>query len=99
MLNHDTNEKTKKKEKTTTSLNYEAQLIVYNDDYNSFDYVIKCFVEICKITSEKAEQIALAIHFRGLEVVKSGEFEEMRKMKNQLIDCGLSAVVQQGKAN
>ncbi|MEO0339619.1 MAG: ATP-dependent Clp protease adaptor ClpS, partial [Bacteroidota bacterium] len=42
-----------------------AQLIVYNDDHNTFDWVIQCFVEVLNHSSTQAEQLAMLIHFKG----------------------------------
>ncbi|MBN2893581.1 MAG: ATP-dependent Clp protease adaptor ClpS [Bacteroidales bacterium] len=98
-MNSDTKNKTEEKKKNKTISEFEAQLIVFNDDHNTFEHVIRCFIEICKITFDKASQFALNIHVRGQETVKTGEFEEMRTMKDQLVDCGLSAVVQRGELN
>lgn len=72
-----------------------AKLLVYNDDHNTFDWVIQCFVEILNHTSEQAEQLALIIHFKGKATVKNGTFKELKPKKDALIDRGLSAVIEQ----
>lgn len=71
-----------------------SELIVYNDDYNTFEWVIKCFMEVCKHTFEQSEQLSLIVHFKGKAVVKTGVFEELKPMKDALIDRGLSAVIE-----
>jgi ATP-dependent Clp protease adaptor protein ClpS len=71
-----------------------AQLIVYNDDYNTFDWVIQCFMEVCEHTEEQSEQLSLIVHFKGKATVKTGSFEQLKPMKDALIDRGLSAVIE-----
>ncbi len=74
-----------------------AMLIVYNDDHNTFDWVIKCFMEICKHTSEQAEQLSMIIHFKGKATVKTGTQKELKPYKDALTDRGLSAVIEEEK--
>ena len=71
-----------------------AQLIVYNDEYNTFDWVIQCFVEVLNHTAEQSEQLSLMIHFKGKAIVKTGQFEKLNKWRRQLVDRGLNAVVE-----
>lgn len=72
-----------------------AKLLVYNDDHNSFDWVIQCFMEILQHTSEQAEQLAMIIHFKGKATVKNGTFKELKPKKDALTDRGLSAVIEE----
>ena len=71
-----------------------AQLIVYNDDHNTFDWVIQCFTEILNHSSEQAEQLALIVHFKGKATVKTAPMSELRPKKDALVDRGLSAVIE-----
>jgi ATP-dependent Clp protease adaptor protein ClpS len=71
-----------------------SELIVYNDDHNTFDWVIQCFMEICKHGFEQSEQLSLIVHFKGKAVVKTGDFEVLKPMKDALVDRGLSAVLE-----
>jgi len=75
----------------------QAQLIVLNDDYNTFEWVIECFVEILSHTSEQAEQSAWIIHTKGRASVKLGIFEVLRPFKDALIDRGLNAIIEHEK--
>lgn len=70
------------------------QVILYNDDVNTFDWVIECLVEICEHETLQAEQCALLVHFKGKAVVKSGGLEEMQSVCQALCDRSLSAVVE-----
>lgn len=68
-------------------------LILYNDDVNTFDYVIDCLIEICNHESNQAEQCAMITHYKGKCAIKDGEYKELDVMKNQLHSKGLSAVI------
>jgi len=68
-------------------------LIVWNDDVNTFDWVIESLIEICDHTPEQAEQSALLIHFKGKCDVKKGEFEYLVPMERELLRRGISAQV------
>jgi len=71
-----------------------AKIIVYNDDHNTFDWVIECFVEICRHNSAQAEQLSYMIHFKGQATVKTGSKKELKPIKDALVDRGLSAVIE-----
>lgn len=70
-----------------------AELIVLNDDFNTFDWVIQCLMEVCKHTFEQAEQLSLIVHFKGKAVVKTSSFEVLLPLKDALCDRGLSAII------
>lgn len=72
----------------------QSQLIVYNDDFNTFDWVIKCLVEVCNHTEEQSEQLSILVHFKGKATVKTGPLSVLRPMKEALVDRGLSAVIE-----
>jgi ATP-dependent Clp protease adaptor protein ClpS len=61
-------------------------LVVYNDEVNSFEYVTITLIEVCEHSQEQAEQCTLQIHFRGKCVVKNGEFDELVKMRNEIVE-------------
>lgn len=69
----------------------EARIIVWNDDVNTFDWVIECFMEILGHTSEQSEQLAIIIHTKGKAIVKTGTVEDLRPKCEALQDRGLSA--------
>lgn len=72
----------------------QAKVIVYNDDHNTFDWVIQCFVEICRHSTVQAEQLSYMIHFKGKATVKTGSKKELKPIKDALVDRGLSAVIE-----
>ena len=77
----------------TTTID-QQELIVYNDDHNTFEWVINCFVEILKHTQEQAEQLSYLIHFKGKASVKVGSYIMLKPFKEALIDKGLSVVIE-----
>ena len=72
-----------------------AELIIYNDDHNTFDWVIQCLMEICDHTYEQSEQLSLIIHYKGKATVKTAAKNILRPLKDGLIDRGLSAVIEE----
>lgn len=73
----------------------EARLVVYNDDHNTFEWVIQCFMEILGHTMVQSEQLALIIHFKGKATVKTAPKKVLKPLKDGLIDRGLSAVIEE----
>lgn len=70
------------------------QLVVHNDDVNTFDWVIESLVAVCKHTVEQATQCSMFIHFKGKYAVRHGSEEELIPMKDALLDRGISATVE-----
>jgi ATP-dependent Clp protease adaptor protein ClpS len=66
-------------------------LVIFNDDVNTFDHVINTLMKVCKHTAEQAEQCALIIHHRGKCTVKNGDFEFLRPMRDAICDAGIDA--------
>ena len=81
-------------EEVLTSQGEMSELIVYNDDFNTFDWVIQCFVEVCDHSFEQAEQLSLIVHFKGKATVKTAPYEVLKPMKDALVDRGLSAIIE-----
>ncbi|MBK9106179.1 MAG: ATP-dependent Clp protease adaptor ClpS [Saprospiraceae bacterium] len=77
----------------------QTQLIVLNDDYNTFDWVIECFMEVLNHTSEQSEQLAWIVHTKGRASVKLGTLEELKPYKDALTDRGLNAIIEHEKVN
>jgi ATP-dependent Clp protease adaptor protein ClpS len=72
-----------------------ASLIVFNDDHNTFDWVIRCFVEVLGHTQAQSEQLSLIIHTKGKATVKHGTKRELKPKKDALVERGLSAVIEE----
>jgi ATP-dependent Clp protease adaptor protein ClpS len=71
----------------------ERLLFVHNDDYNTFDWVIKCLVDICGHDAVQAEQCAYIIHFQGKCQVSHGPEELISERHLALIQRGLTATI------
>ncbi|PWJ54529.1 ATP-dependent Clp protease adaptor protein ClpS [Dyadobacter jejuensis] len=69
------------------------KLVIYNDDVNTFDWVIDTLMEVCGHTSEQAEQCTIIIHYKGKCSVKEGEFGELLPMRNSICERGISAEI------
>lgn len=67
------------------------QIILHNDEVNTFDHVIDCLMEICEHTPEQAEQCSLIVHYKGKCDVKSGDYDDLKPRCQALLDRGLSA--------
>ncbi|HQQ94174.1 MAG TPA: ATP-dependent Clp protease adaptor ClpS [Bacteroidia bacterium] len=72
----------------------QKALVLYNDDVNTFDYVIESLVRVCGHDPLQAEQCTHLIHFKGKCAVKSGSFRTLRPMCEALLERGLSAVIE-----
>lgn len=70
------------------------KLILHNDDYNTFDWVIQTLMEVCGHSAEQAEQCAYIVHFKGKCQVKHGSEKEMEKLCKILQHRGLTATVE-----
>ena len=67
------------------------ELVVFNDDVNTFDHVIDTLIRVCKHTKEQAEQCTLLIHYKGKCPVKSGSFNFLRPMREAICEAGIDA--------
>lgn len=72
----------------------KSDLIVYNDDFNTFDWVIQSLMEVCSHSFDQSEQLSILIHYTGKASVKTGSFSQLKPMKDSLIERGLSAVIE-----
>jgi ATP-dependent Clp protease adaptor protein ClpS len=90
-----TNEQTETltRTKVATKEAPQFELTLFNDDVNTFDWVIESLVEVCEHEVNQAEQCALIVHNRGKCAVKTGSFEELKPMCTSLLDRGLSAEI------
>ena len=68
-------------------------LVVFNDEVNTFDHVIETLIDVCAHTPEQAEQCTLLIHYKGKCSVKNGSWEELVPMRNEICRRGISAEV------
>jgi ATP-dependent Clp protease adaptor protein ClpS len=66
-------------------------LVVFNDDVNTFEHVINTLIKVCKHSIEQAEQCTLLIHYRGKCAVKSGSFDFLKPMRDAICEAGIEA--------
>lgn len=69
-------------------------LIVWNDEVNTFEWVIETLVEVCDHTEEQAEQCALMIHFKGKYAVKNGDYDTLKPMCDAITERGIGATIE-----
>lgn len=77
-------------EKTYT----EQNLVLYNDDYNTFDWVIESLVKVCRHDPLQAEQCSLIVHYQGRCAVKEGSFDSLKPYREALSERGLNATIE-----
>lgn len=70
-----------------------CNLIVWNDEVNTFEWVIETLMEICCHTYEQAEQCACIIHFHGKYAVKNGSYEDLKPQCDAITERGISATI------
>lgn len=71
----------------------EYSLVIYNDDFNTFEHVIETLIRVCKHTQEQAEQCTWLIHYKGKCAVKNGQYEILVPMKNAILEAGIDAKI------
>jgi len=69
------------------------EIILYNDDVNTFDHVIDTLIRVCQHDELQAEQCALLVHYKGQCAVKTGSFDELKPQCSSLLEAGLSAEI------
>jgi ATP-dependent Clp protease adaptor protein ClpS len=71
----------------------EQRIVLYNDDVNTFDFVIESLMDVCGHDPIQAEQCTVLVHFKGKCEVKKGEFKDLEPMCSALLIRGLSAEI------
>lgn len=69
------------------------EIVLYNDDVNTFDHVIDMLVLACDHTPEQAEQCSIIVHYKGKCAVKTGEYDDLKPRCSKLLQAGLSAEI------
>jgi ATP-dependent Clp protease adaptor protein ClpS len=75
-------------------IDQSCSLVVWNDEVNTFEWVIDTLVEICNHTQEQAEQCAMIIHSHGKYAVKHGGYNELKPMCDAITDRGIGATIE-----
>jgi ATP-dependent Clp protease adaptor protein ClpS len=68
-------------------------LVLYNDDFNTFEFVIRTLIDVCEHDRMQAEQCALVTHYNGKCVVKTGNAEMLNEKRQVMTDLGLTVEV------
>lgn len=71
----------------------QNEIVLFNDDVNTFDHVIETLIYACDHTPEQAEQCSLIVHYKGKCTVKTGEYKDLEPRCSQLLEAGLSAEI------
>ncbi|GHC55673.1 ATP-dependent Clp protease adaptor ClpS [Ulvibacter litoralis] len=71
----------------------QNEIVLYNDEVNTFDHVINVLMYACEHTPEQAEQCSIIVHYKGKCTVKTGAYDELEPRCSMLLDAGLSAEI------
>jgi len=69
------------------------EIVLYNDDVNTFDHVIDTLIYACDHSPEQAEQCSIIVHYKGKCTVKTGEYSDLKPRCSKLLEAGLSAEI------
>jgi ATP-dependent Clp protease adaptor protein ClpS len=68
-------------------------LILFNDDVNTFEWVIECLIKYCGHDAIQAEQCAHIVHYKGKCAIKEGSIDSLKPICETLLEKGLSAEI------
>ncbi len=88
-----TREKTKEQVDIKEDVAKQNEIVLYNDDINTFDHVIDSLINACDHTPEQAEQCSIIVHYKGKCTVKTGDYDDLKPRCSMLLDAGLSAEI------
>jgi ATP-dependent Clp protease adaptor protein ClpS len=88
-----TKEEVLEQKKTATKKNKNHEIVLVNDEYNTFDHVIETLMYACDHTPEQAEQCSLLVHYKGKCTVKTGPYNDLKPRCSKLLEAGLSAEI------
>lgn len=89
-----TTKKQQQKEVNNTDQQDEKCLVLHNDDYHTFDYVIEALIDVCHLDFMQAEQITMLVHYKGKCEVKNGTYQELKPYRDTLRkEKGLKATI------
>lgn len=71
----------------------QNEIVLFNDDVNTFEHVIDTLVDVCEHTPEQAEQCSLIVHYNGKCTVKTGEYNDLKPRCSRLLQAGLNAEI------
>ncbi|MFC4720791.1 ATP-dependent Clp protease adaptor ClpS [Geojedonia litorea] len=71
----------------------QNEIVLFNDDVNTFDHVIDTLIHVCDHIPEQAEQCAIIVHYKGKCTVKTGDYDDLKPRCSMLLEAGLSAEI------
>lgn len=71
----------------------QNEIVLFNDDVNTFEHVIDTLIDVCEHTPEQAEQCSLIVHYNGKCTVKTGEYTDLKPRCSRLLQAGLNAEI------
>lgn len=71
----------------------QQEIVLFNDEVNTFEYVIETLIEVCDHSPVQAEQCSLIVHYNGKCTVKTGEYNDLKPRCSKLLQAGLSAEI------
>lgn len=74
-------------------VNTQNEIVLYNDDVNTFDHVIETLMYACDHSPEQAEQCSIIVHYNGKCTVKTGLYDDLKPRCSMLLEAGLSAEI------
>jgi ATP-dependent Clp protease adaptor protein ClpS len=93
-IQSDTNTQFQEETDLLTAVEDPCHLIVWNDEVNTFEWVIETLMEVCGHSYEQAEQCSYIIHFRGKYAVKQGSYEELKPLCDAITERGIGATIE-----
>lgn len=88
-----TQEKVEEQVETLEDVQKNNEIVLYNDEVNTFDHVIETLIFACDHSAEQAEQCSIIVHYKGKCTVKTGQYEELKPRCSKLLEAGLSAEI------
>lgn len=86
-------EKTQESIEILEQLIKDYEIVVFNDDVNTFDFVIDALIDVCEHEPIQAEQCTMLIHYKGKCTVKTGSYDDLKPRCSKLLEMGLSAEI------
>lgn len=77
-----------------TDTSDSCSLVVWNDEVNTFEWVIETLITVCGHNPEQAEQCAMLIHTQGKYGVKKGDYDFLKPMCDAITDRGIGATIE-----
>ncbi|SDB67301.1 ATP-dependent Clp protease adaptor protein ClpS [Flavobacteriaceae bacterium MAR_2010_188] len=86
-----TREKISEETLLAEEISRQNEIVLFNDDVNTFEHVIDTLINVCEHTPEQAEQCSIIVHYKGKCTVKTGEYDDLKPKCSLLLNAGLSA--------